>query len=103
MIEIPQDSDATHAVLIDHVNHHTKMLAEQKQAIEALQVVNQRQNEALERIERSIASVVEVFSAGKGALLFLKWFGGALAWIAGIASCIYGIYFAITSWPHKGG
>ena len=61
MIEIPQGSDATHAVLIDRVNHHTRMLAEQKQAIEELQVVNQRQNEILERIEQRIASVIEVF------------------------------------------
>lgn len=103
MIEIPQGSDATHAVLIDRVNHHTRMLAEQRQAIDELQAVNQRQNEILERIERSIASVIEVFSAGKGTLLFLKWFGRTLAWVAGIVSCIYGIYFAITSWPNKGG
>lgn len=103
MIEIPRDADATHAVLIDRVNTHTKLIAEQTQAIEALQEVNQRQNEALERIEKSIANVVEVFSAGKGTLLFLKWFGKILAWIAGVVSCVYGIYFAITSWPHKGG
>lgn len=102
-IDLPQDTDAIQAVLIDRVNQHSRLLDEQRKAIEELRDENRRQNETLEQIAKNLASIVEMFSAGESLVNTLRWAGKVVVWVSGIVTAVYGIYFAITSWPHKGG
>ena len=102
-IEIPHDSDSIHAVLIDRVNQHSRIIEDHRHAIEELQDVTRQQNETLERIEHSLSKIADVFSAGEGTMHVAKWLGKLVVWICGIVSGLYGLYFAITNWPNKGG
>lgn len=107
---LPHDPEAAHGVLMEKINDHTRKL-------ETVREENIKQNARLDcidrkvsRIEKSVANIekntaglVDMWKAGEGTAKVLRWVGTAAKWLAGIATAVTTIWYAVTNWPHQGG
>lgn len=98
-IDQPKKNDPTLTLLVDRVNRHCDVLEYQHKLIEEIHDSNKAQDARLGKIENDIKKIVEIFSAGEGAVTTIRWIGKFAMWIGAMCTAVYSIYLLISNWP----